>query len=220
MTNSMNAEETIRLIQANTMSPESTFRFACTQCGDCCRNRTEPIMITGIDILNIARAKKITAQEAVEKYTNKHIGPDSKLPILTLKERSYDGSCSLLRKGKCSVHESKPIVCRLYPIGRSYDVKTKEIVYFLNPNRCNAGDGKTWTLDKWLRQFHVHDFDEDYRVWFESITILAQQSVATTNHQEIEAMANRVGKILYCDLDPSSPESYAEQLVANLKSGV
>lgn len=64
-------------------------------------------MITGYDIFRLASALKIEPIEVIKKYTRGYVGNNSKLPVLVLKERP-DGSCSLLRNGKCSVHSNKP----------------------------------------------------------------------------------------------------------------
>jgi len=104
----LNEKEVKRLID-NPMKPTDTFKFSCKACGNCCRKREEPIMLTGYGVFRIAKGLRIEMTEVINKYTIGYVGGASKLPVLILKERQ-DGSCSLLRNGKCMVHDNKPLV--------------------------------------------------------------------------------------------------------------
>lgn len=42
----------------NELKPSDTFEFECSMCGSCCRNRSEPIVVTGADLFRIAKAQK------------------------------------------------------------------------------------------------------------------------------------------------------------------
>ena len=46
-------------IMSHQLGMEDTFRFSCQMCGSCCRKRSEPIVVTGTDILYIAKALNI-----------------------------------------------------------------------------------------------------------------------------------------------------------------
>lgn len=37
------------------LKPEDKFVFQCQMCGNCCRNRSESIRLTGVDIFHIAK---------------------------------------------------------------------------------------------------------------------------------------------------------------------
>lgn len=84
------------------LKPEDKFVFQCQMCGNCCRNRSESILLSGADTFRIAKQLEMSVPATIDKYTTFGIGKDSKLPLLYLRER-LDGSCSLLRKGKCTV---------------------------------------------------------------------------------------------------------------------
>lgn len=203
--------------KSNTMDPDSTFQFTCRECGGCCRRRSEPVLLTGIDVLNIARATQMPPAKVLEKYTVRHIGEHSNLPVLALREREYDGSCSLLRKGRCSIQSQKPIVCRLFPLGRYYDPQTKTSGYFPNREYCGMDGGKTWSLEEWLTAFDIHRFDDDTRRWHEIIVRLAEQTAKETRRAVIERTAGNIAHLLYLDYDYSSPLSYGGQLDRNIR---
>ncbi len=158
----MSDEELINEIKKNLLEPDDTFIFGCKQCGSCCRNREEEIIITGYDIYNIAKGLGTTTAEAIMKYCTISLGPTSALPIAYLKER-MDGSCSLLRKGLCTVQKDKPVVCRLYPIGRYYDGTEQR--YFKQGAGTCTGLGQEIKLKDWLQEFNIPELDEASELW-------------------------------------------------------
>ncbi len=162
-----NAED-IQGFMVGIMSEEDTFKFECKICGECCRNRQDPIMLTGYDVFKISRALRIEPMKFISDYTECYIGHSSNLPVVILKER-YDGSCSLLRNGKCLVQDDKPIVCAIYPLGRIFVSGDEErFGYFEQHFNCSFGN-KEYTLKEWLDRFKIHDWDEASILWAKTI---------------------------------------------------
>ena len=85
--------EDVERMKANVLKPDDTFTFTCQMCGNCCRNRAEPILLTGPDIFRIAKSLGIRPGEVVSKYLTGYLGSTSNTPVFVLRER-MDGSCS------------------------------------------------------------------------------------------------------------------------------
>ena len=118
----------------------------------------------------IAKALGVSTSDVAEKHINWSIGPDSKLPIATLRER-LDGSCSLMRKSKCTVQKLKPVVCALFPIGRMYMMQTDEYRYFTQPSGCLGATGGTeHTVREWLADFDIEKRDAMSKAWHKLFT--------------------------------------------------
>ena len=159
-------EETLaKDILNNALSPSDTFQFTCRECGECCRNRSTPIMLSGLDIYRIAQGLRIDPYEVLARYTTGHLGETSHAPVVVLRER-LDGSCSLLRTGKCTVHEFKPIACAVHPIGRVIDLASKKSIYIRQSGGCSGeSGGRTWTLNEWLDAWGLKELDEPSLAW-------------------------------------------------------
>lgn len=146
-------------------SPEDMFRFSCKMCGQCCRNRPEPVLVNGADIFRMAKALGLSTSEFMAKNTTYYLGENSHAPVAVLNER-LDGSCRMLRKGKCMVHADKPAVCALHPLGRMQDIRTGEMTYFLIPHVCRNGEGgREWTLREWIDAFHLEETEKMSAAW-------------------------------------------------------
>lgn len=83
-------------------------------------------------------------------------------------------SCPLLKDGRCSVHDCKPTVCALYPLGRAVAGKIpknglvpgEEMVvhYILNDISCGSAN-RVNTVRSWLARFGIPEEDEFYLLW-------------------------------------------------------
>lgn len=170
------AKKLIREYLNRELGESDTFQFGCSMCGDCCRKRDEAIMLTGPDLFHIAQALNLSPAEAALECAEWRLGDTSHLPVLYLRER-LDGSCRLLRNGRCIVHKNKPAVCALFPLGRFLDPATNKFHYFLN-DYCRKGqndpEGKLWTLGEWLSEFNPRNSEEEMRAWNRLMSGLAQ----------------------------------------------
>lgn len=210
------SEKDFEMFHKNELKPDDTFHFECEMCGRCCRNRDEPILITGADIYRIAKALGTTMMDVVSKKTVGYIGDTSHLPVLVLKER-LDGSCSLLRKGRCMVHQDKPAVCALFPLGRFSDLRDGSFHYFVNPRSCQHGksDGKEWTLQEWLDEFNICESEKLTSAWNRLIGGVTMVTFKMDKEKIKGPLLDALLGALYLDYDTSV--SYIEQVESHME---
>ena len=87
-------KELVENIEHNALGPNDTFQFTCKECGECCRNRATPVMLTGLDIYRMAKGLNLDSYEVLARYTTGYLGQDSHAPVVVLRER-LDGSCAV-----------------------------------------------------------------------------------------------------------------------------
>lgn len=63
------SEKDLETFQKNVLKPEDTFHFECEMCGRCCRNRQEPILITGADLYRIAHPFWLQGKRSISELT-------------------------------------------------------------------------------------------------------------------------------------------------------
>lgn len=158
--------ENVNQMMKSELFTHDSFQFECKTCGQCCRNHTEPALLTDADIFRIAAAREVSMDVIIEKYTQWCLGDDSHVPVLILKKRP-DGSCRFMSKGCCNIQDCKPAVCAMFPLGQYYNVREKQHHYFLNPNACSKGckSGRIRTLDEWLKEYHIEKNDQMGFTW-------------------------------------------------------
>lgn len=164
-----------------TVGLDDTFQFHCTMCGKCCINR-EDILLNPKDVYNLAKELKMTTRDFFETYCETYIGDDSRFPIVRIKPRGTVKRCPLLKDRRCSVHEAKPTVCAMFPIGRCVrtdkdavdDITVQDIRYIFDPPDC--GDkSESHTVRGWLQNFNLPLEDEFFVAWNRCLMKLSSQ---------------------------------------------
>jgi len=89
------------------LNRQTPFFFLCSQCLFCCRHKK--IQVNPYEVTRLAANRGMSTAEFIERYTH-----DSGT-ILNWEE---DSACVFLDSKGCVVHPDRPLVCRLYPLGR------------------------------------------------------------------------------------------------------
>lgn len=207
-------EEDFKKMMTSELKRGDTFRFNCKMCGNCCRKRREPILLTGTDVFRIARELNIAPYQVLVRYTNSYIGESSHAPVVVLKER-LDGSCRLMEKGRCSVQGSKPIVCAIYPLGRFWSGEDEKFHYFLNEDVCTGSRNSdvVWTLADWLNKFDVPKTEEWTKEWNKLLGDVVDITRKMKKTDIDDTLAGYLAYILYAKYDIGKP--YIEQVQKN-----
>ena len=124
-----------------------TFYFRCTCCGACCRER-EDIVLNGYDVMRIQKYLGIDFMRLLNDYCELYVGRPSGIPVLRIKPKGAKKICPFLLRSKCRIHEVKPTVCALFPVGRvtAFDRESGRPEVYLNTmknavcygTRCSA----------------------------------------------------------------------------------
>jgi Fe-S-cluster containining protein len=119
---------------------KSAFSFTCRACGRCCSGKI--IMAGPHEVLGMSRVLGIGTTEFLALYTD-NAGT-------TLRSEA-DGRCVFLTPSGCRVHPRRPLVCRLYPLGRSNNERGEErfAVFPARPD-CEAIVGSDGTVESFL----------------------------------------------------------------------
>jgi len=90
---------------AQSLGPATPFSYRCTRCNRCCTGKR--IQVNPYEVARIARARGVSTAEARDRFTVDSV----------LRQDSED-RCIFLGEHGCSIHGDRPLVCRLFPLGR------------------------------------------------------------------------------------------------------
>ena len=82
------------------------FSYVCHRCRNCCHDKL--IQVNPYEIARLARHHGISTTGFFRDYLERAI----------YLRRQADGACIFLGPDGCTVHTDRPLVCRLYPLGR------------------------------------------------------------------------------------------------------
>jgi hypothetical protein len=119
---------------------KSPFSFACRVCGQCCSGKV--IMVGPHEILGMSRELGMSATDFLAVHA------DNGGTTLRYGE---DGRCAFVTPAGCRVHARRPLVCRLYPLGRTVDDTGDERFGVFTPEPdCKAEIGTAGTVDSFI----------------------------------------------------------------------
>lgn len=205
-----------------TISLDEPFQFHCTQCGKCCIHR-EDILLNPQDLFRIAKYLEQTLRDVVEHFCETYTGPDSRMPIVRLLPEGPTKRCPFLVRNKCRIHEAKPVVCAMFPLGRGhrFDLETgkpyPEILYILDKPHCGDGS-ETHTVREWLGSFHIPVDDPFYLEWSEALVFFAEAMRKLEKvHPTATAIVIRPAVYEHLYLAYNTREDFLPQFQENLK---
>ena len=119
----------------------TAFSYRCQACSRCCRNKG--IRVNPYEVARLAEVLATTTTEVLARWTTEGGS------LLSARD---DGTCVFLGQGGCTVHAGRPLVCRLYPLGRSRDADGTERFAELEPVAQSEGVyGEDGAIDDYLR---------------------------------------------------------------------
>jgi len=119
------------------LRPEDRFGFCCKGCGGCCKGR-EDIVLSGYDLYRLCVRLSLAPDLVLNAFCRLYMGSVSLLPVVRLQPRRDTGNnCPFLYKNRCSVHEAKPLVCALYPLGQTIELNGR-VSYFCQDDGCGG----------------------------------------------------------------------------------
>lgn len=206
------------------IGPDEPFKFHCTQCGKCCIDR-EDILLNPFDLYRASKELKMTPDKFVEQYCETYLGQDSKMPIVRLRPRGSIKRCPLLKDRKCSIHNVKPTVCAMFPIGRVVQMEasqkkakpvTADQIQFIFTNPGCGDNAETHTVREWFGQFGIPIKDEFFLRWQSAICILSPL-LRRCIEQFSEETADKVITLTYIKLylDYDMNKEFMPQFISN-----
>lgn len=190
--------------------------FRCQRCGACCRDRiSAPIILTGYDMYKLAGALGMrSTMDLIETRIVSVSQTAYGLPICVLSV-TPEGACCLLVGKDCAVHEAKPAVCALYPLGRVYDAEEGRYTYIQpHGNRC-AGSGKGYAMAavQWLAE--VREEEPLYAACEQAYVEATKAFMEITNESYLERAFFRTVWALFGGFNPR--KEFLPQLEENLR---
>jgi len=183
------------------LSPGDKFSFSCDKSGKCCKNRfNNPIILFPYDAHRLRNNLKVSSTEFASKYAQKVLGAKSRIPMMLLdflESANGNNKCTFLRSYGCKVYEDRPLVCRLFPVGRFIDADMNSYFFLTKTtDYCNTRNDKEHTIEEWLENAQV----EPYFEWNDKFHKL-MSSIDPNKYKSLDnSFKAHLGNMLY-DLD-------------------
>jgi len=175
----------------------------CKGCWSCCKGMDGLITLDPYDIYRLS-SKTGGFQELMQGHVELIV--DKALIVPTLAMNKADGNCTFLDSdGRCSIHDVRPGICRLFPMGRIYE--DGSFSYFLQVNECPASNKSKVKLKQWIDTPDLKKYEQYINDWHYFIKDL-QKDLAEADDAERQRVNMTMLQMFY--ISPFGEEFYSE----------
>ena len=203
--------------------PKDWVCFQCRQCGNCCRDLEDQLMLEPLDAYNLARClRKQGVVFPIDDVYTRYAHPDmleGLLPIYMMNTEGPDHACVLLKDGRCTAYEGRPAVCRIYPFSVRPGDRGKTFEYY----RCVDQHAAHFSEDRiQVKDWLYENFTRESREFWtaESTTLLTLGCLLNKlGTRELQASLPQILHYRYYnyDLDQSFMPQYRNNMAALIR---
>ena len=151
----------------------------CQGCHECCTGMGDTILLDPYDVYRLSRGLGKAVDELMAGPIELHMEEGLILPNLKMSDTTE--ACTFLNEeGRCSIHEYRPGICRLFPLGRNYE--KEHVNYFVLKDECPARGKTKVKVSKWLSQENIKDYQK-YLVDWHNLTKAMRQEMLSSEDE-------------------------------------
>lgn len=134
----------------------------CAGCSSCCRGMGSSIILDPLDVFRISQKTGMAFEDLLQAHMELNVVDGIILP--NLKQTGLNEACAFLDEtGRCSIHQVRPGICRLFPLGRYY--ADGDYRYFLQVDECRKGNRTKVKISKWVDTPNYPKYKEYILQW-------------------------------------------------------
>lgn len=139
----------------------------CKGCFSCCEGMGESIVLDPYDIYRLTKGLNVSFEALLEDKIELNVFDGMILPNLKMSDERE--TCAFLNnEGRCSIHEIRPGICRLFPLGRIYE--NGGFQYFLQIHECKNQNRTKVKVKKWIDIPDLKQNDAFILAWHDFVT--------------------------------------------------
>lgn len=167
----------------------------CGGCSACCHGVGELVYLNPFDVFSIRKATGLTFDALLSDMLV--LRPNGKLFQPHLGMHGESEACRFLStEGRCTIHEHRPSICRLFPLGRVYDDQ-RDFKYILLKDACVKPKLDKIKLSKWI---NIDDYEANKTFlleWYRLNKALAFRMKFVREQPEIDAINELLFETFY-----------------------
>lgn len=157
----------------------------CEGCHDCCKGMGNSVVLDPFDVYRMTMGTRKSFMDLIAlKKIALNVYNGVILPALAM-EGSEEKCGFLNEQGRCSIHNIRPGICRLFPLGRIY--REDGFDYFLQVNECSRQRRTKVKVRQWIDTAGFPEYDAFVMEWHDKIKSL-QNEVAGMSDEDVKAL--------------------------------
>ena len=152
----------------------------CRDCHACCVDMGGSIVLDPLDILNMTKKLSVTFEQLLAEHIE--LGVVDGIILPNIKMNGESKQCRFLNEeGRCSIHDSRPGICRLFPLGRIYE--DRSFKYFLQVHECPKENKSKVKIKNWLGVENINAYEKFITRWHYLLVDLQEKVLKEADEQ-------------------------------------
>lgn len=189
----------------------------CKGCSRCCQEMGNSIVLDPLDIYRISMQTQKTFEALLEREIELNIVDGVILPNLKMAPNPYtqNDTCAFLNaEGRCSIHSSRPGICRIFPLGRIYE--DRDFSYILQINECEKENKSKIKVSKWIDTPDLKKNQEFIKEWHYFLKDIHEVLLQSQDETLMKKVTMQILQFFY--IEPYSQEKdFYEQFFERLQ---
>lgn len=182
--------------------------YECKGCSECCHGMGDSITLTPYDIYLLTTHLELTFEELMKEKIELNVQDGIILPNLKL-DGPGEGCRFLDEQGRCSIHDFRPGICRLFPLARYYE--EDDLYYILLTHECKYRNRGKIKVIKWLDTPDIAKNEAFIIQWHRLVKNLSTYFKDLKDEQMVSRLNTQLLKVFY--LTPyNKEEDFYEQI--------
>lgn len=152
----------------------------CKDCHACCVDMGGSIILDPLDIFNMTRKLSVTFEQLLAEHIE--LGVVDGIILPNIKMNGDSNQCRFLNEeGRCSIHDARPGICRLFPLGRIYE--DRGFKYFLQVYECPKKNKSKVKIKNWLGIENISAYEKFINRWHYLLEDLQEKILKEADEQ-------------------------------------
>ena len=167
----------------------------CEGCGECCYGKGDTIVLNPYDMYRLTKGLDSTFAELLDAHIE--LGVCDGLILPHMKLAGEDEHCTFLDiNGRCSIHEYRSDICRLFPLGRIYENGWHK--YFIQTHECRRVEGsERFTVRQWIAEPDYDRYEKFVDDWHDFVNTLLDIVTKSGRDEDVRNLSMVIIKKFY-----------------------
>ena len=154
--------------------------LGCKGCCDCCKGMGKSIVLDPYDAWRLSKGLGVPFAALIDQYVELSVVDGIILPNLLMKGETEQ--CGFLNpEGRCQIHNFRPGICRLFPLGRIYE--GDGFSYFLQVHECIKPHAKI-KVEKWVDIPNYSQYEKFVLDWHTYLDAIQDELLRMTEEEQ------------------------------------
>lgn len=170
----------------------------CKGCSACCHGMGSSIVLDPLDVHRLMSHFQTRFEVLLEDKIELNIVDGVILPNLKMNTQAEGEPCVFLdTEGRCSIHEDRPGICRIFPLGRVYE--NNSFSYILQIHECQKENRSKVKVSKWIDTPDLKKNQQFITDWHYFLKAAQARLAAGGDEEQIKRTAMQILQYFYIE---------------------